>query len=151
MNSDKINDVYWRVSIRHVSSLLSEVCQKDNYTVLTHKNIMMDSVRMKESYIYVCDGAVHSVLNARSVVSAAAVENSALCRDLCQCHQDYSTKIPFFIDICLWSNICVKNENNQRTNGSMSVAACNRYCGICLGLKYKRQLFPENGQRCIIE
>tara|TARA_B110000858_G_C17778067_1_gene463291 strand:- start:595 stop:1182 length:588 start_codon:yes stop_codon:yes gene_type:complete len=74
VNSDKINDVYWRVSIRHVSSLLSEVCQKDNYTVLTHKNIMMDSVRMKESYIYVCDGAVHSVLNARSVVSAAAVK-----------------------------------------------------------------------------
>jgi hypothetical protein len=76
VNSDKILDVYWRVSIRHVSSVLSAVCRKDNYNILTHKNVMMDNVRMKESYIYLCTpvGTVQSVVNARAVVSAAAVK-----------------------------------------------------------------------------
>ena len=77
VNSDKTGDVYWRVSLRHVSSVLSNVCQEDNYNILTHKNVMMDNVRMKESYIYLCTpvDTIQSVVNARAVVSAAAVKS----------------------------------------------------------------------------
>jgi len=69
----KISDVYWRVSVRHVSSLLSEVCQHHKYTVLTHKNILMDGARMKESYIYLCVEN-RPVVNARAVVSKSATK-----------------------------------------------------------------------------
>ena len=77
VNSARIGDVYWRVSMRHVSSVLSTVCQEDDYNILTHKNVMMDNVRMKESYIYLCTpvDTIHSVVNARAVVSAAAVKS----------------------------------------------------------------------------
>lgn len=76
VNSDRIGDVYWRVSMRHVSSVLSAVCREGNYNILTHKNVVMDNVRMKESYIYLCApvGTIHSVVNARAVVSASAVK-----------------------------------------------------------------------------
>ena len=72
-----IDDVYWRVAIRHVGDTLSEVCKTHEYAVLTHKNILMDGQRMPESYIYLCDpigGDIVSVLNPRRVVSAGAVE-----------------------------------------------------------------------------
>lgn len=77
VNSDKIGDVHWRVSMRHVSSVLSTVCQEDNYNILTHKNVLMDNARMRESYIYLCTpvGTIQSVVNARAVVSAAAVKS----------------------------------------------------------------------------
>ena len=78
----QLDDVYWRVSIRHASLALSEVCQTEKYSVLTHKNIIMDGERMRESYIYLCKpiGDIVSVLNARRVVSNAATQ-SVSCRE----------------------------------------------------------------------
>tara|TARA_B110000977_G_scaffold201727_1_gene298080 strand:+ start:1236 stop:1835 length:600 start_codon:yes stop_codon:yes gene_type:complete len=75
VNSDKINDVYWRVSVRHVSSMLSEICKEKGYSVLTHKNVLMDGARMKESYIYLCGPSHKPVVNARAVVSKSATES----------------------------------------------------------------------------
>ena len=47
----QLEDVYWRVAIRQASLTLSEVCKTSEYSVLTHKNIIMDGSKMKESYI----------------------------------------------------------------------------------------------------
>ncbi len=75
----QLDDVYWRVSIRHASNQLSEVCKSHDYSVFTHKNILMDGERMRESYIYLCSpvGDIVSVLNARGVVSGSATEQVA--------------------------------------------------------------------------
>jgi hypothetical protein len=77
VNSDKINDVYWRVSIRHISSVMSNVCSSDKYTILTHKNVNIDMKRMKESYIYLCSPIenIQTILNARAVISGAATSH----------------------------------------------------------------------------
>ena len=76
----QLNNVHWRVSIRYVADKLSQICRETNYTVLTHKNVLLDSNLMRESYIYMCDekGDMRSVLNARAVVSRAA-KNTAHC------------------------------------------------------------------------
>ena len=72
----QLDDVYWRVSVRHASSTLAEICKTQQYTVLTHKNIVMDGKPMLQSYIYLCTpiGDIQSVLNARTVISQAAVQ-----------------------------------------------------------------------------
>lgn len=76
----QLEDVYWRVAIRHAGNKLAEVCQANDYSVLTHKNIIMDGQRMKESYIYLCKpiSDIVSIINARRVVSAAA-KNTVSC------------------------------------------------------------------------
>jgi len=72
----QLDDVYWRVAIRHVGDKLAQVCQTNDYAVLTHKNIVMGGLRMPESYIYLCKpvGDIVSVLNARRVISGSASE-----------------------------------------------------------------------------
>lgn len=73
----QLEDVYWRVSIRHAADQLAKVCQSNKYSVLTHKNILMDGHRMSESFIYLCkpvDKNIVSVLNARRVLSGAATK-----------------------------------------------------------------------------
>lgn len=74
VTSGQLNNVHWRVSIRYIGEKLAEVCREKNHTILTHKNILLDSNPMRESYIYMCDekGDMRSVLNARAVVSRAA-------------------------------------------------------------------------------
>lgn len=73
VNSNQINDVYWRIAVRHVSSILTEVCQQQKYALLTNKNVLMDGIRMKESYIYLCH-AKKPVVNARAVVTNSATK-----------------------------------------------------------------------------
>lgn len=73
----QLDDVYWRVSIRHAANQLAEVCKTKQYSVLTHKNIFMDGHRMSESFIYLCEpvgGDIVSVLNPRRVMSGASTE-----------------------------------------------------------------------------
>ena len=66
-SKEQLEDVYWRVSIRHASTTLEEICKTEDYTVLTHKNIVMDGKPMEQSYIYLCQpiGDIRSVLNVR--------------------------------------------------------------------------------------
>jgi len=73
----QLDNVHWRVSIRHASKALAEVCQTHEYTVLTHKNIIMDGIPMKYSYIYLCRpfGNIQAVVNARKVVSDNAIKS----------------------------------------------------------------------------
>ena len=75
-SQSQLDDVYWRVSIRHASDVLSGICQNQEYTVLTHKNIVMDGKPMLQSYIYLCSpiGDIKSVLNARTIISQASVQ-----------------------------------------------------------------------------
>jgi len=72
----QLEDVYWRMSIRHASTALEEICKHEDYTVLTHKNIIMDGQTMLYSYIYLCNAIddVQSVLNARTVISRNAAK-----------------------------------------------------------------------------
>lgn len=73
----QLDDVYWRVSIRHAANQLAEVCKSKRYSVLTHKNVFMDGRRMVESFIYLCEpvgGDIVSVLNARRVMSGSSTE-----------------------------------------------------------------------------
>jgi len=79
-----IDDVYWRVSIRHASAALVEVCKTESYTVLTHKNIIMSGNPMLHSYIYLCNpiGDIQSVLNARAVEPHATAKT-------CVCIEKY--------------------------------------------------------------
>lgn len=69
-SKEQLEDVYWRVSIRHASTTLEEICKTEDYTVLTHKNIVMDGKPMEQSYIYLCQpiGDIRSVLNVRAVI-----------------------------------------------------------------------------------
>lgn len=97
VNSDKINDVYWRVSVRHVSTVLASVCKEQQYALLTNKNVLMDSARMKESYIYVChpSNEIHAVVNARAVVSNAAVESVRCVETYANVTKTVDRKYPF--------------------------------------------------------
>jgi len=69
-SKENLEDVYWRMSIRHAAKTLAPICNYQNYTVLTHKNILMDGQPMEHSYIYLCSpiGDIRSVLNARAVI-----------------------------------------------------------------------------------
>lgn len=69
-SKEQLEDVYWRMSIRHAATVLEEVCKTEKYTVLTHKNILMDGFPMENSYIYLCSpiADIRSVLNARAVI-----------------------------------------------------------------------------------
>ena len=83
VDAKKLDDVYWRVSVRHVTSMLDYVCHNNNYTVLTNRNILLDESAMKEKYIFFCnsDLFVRSALNARAVITSAA-KKSVLCREI---------------------------------------------------------------------
>jgi len=72
----QLEDVYWRNAMRYAGNRLEEICQTKQYSVLTHKNILMDDARMRESYIYLCNpiSDIVSIINARKVISAAAKE-----------------------------------------------------------------------------
>lgn len=86
--SHQLNDVYWRVSIRHINNMLSEVCKQENYTVLTNKNIESDNKRMKANYIYFCeplDSTISAMLNARVVLSTVSSKTI-------RCKETYGTK-----------------------------------------------------------
>lgn len=88
VGSNQLNDVYWRVSIRHITNLLSEVCDRENYTVLTNKNIKSDNKRMKDSYIYFCNpisNNIQAMLNARVVLSTMTSKTI-------RCKETYGTK-----------------------------------------------------------
>jgi hypothetical protein len=97
VNSDKINDVHWRVSIRHISSVMSDVCTSDKYTILTHKNINIDLERMKESYIYLCSPIDHiqTILNARAVISGAATSQVRCVESYGETTKTVTRKYPF--------------------------------------------------------
>lgn len=83
VNSATIDNVYWRVSIRHINGLLSDVCQHENYMVLTNKNIQSDNVRMTENYIYLCTpiSNIQSMINARIVVSTSSTTKTVRCKE----------------------------------------------------------------------
>jgi len=72
VGADKIDDVYWRVRMRHVNDMLAQECAHTNYSLFTHKNIELDGETMAESYIYLCDGG--PIINARAVVSGQSIE-----------------------------------------------------------------------------
>jgi hypothetical protein len=97
VNSDKINDVYWRVSIRHISSVMSNICNTDKYTILTHKNINIDNDRMKESYIYLCSPIdnIKTILNARAVISGSATSHVRCVESYGNLTKTVTRKYPF--------------------------------------------------------
>lgn len=78
VNRAKIDDVYWRVSMRHIGTVLDQVCASQNYTVLTHKNIILDGSPMQESYIHLCERVsdLKAVVNARAVITNAATKTA---------------------------------------------------------------------------
>lgn len=83
VGSDKLDDVYWRVKMRHVNSMLEKECTTTNYSLFTNKNLELDGAPMKESYIYVCSEG--PVVNARVVLSGQSVESV-------QCRETYASK-----------------------------------------------------------
>jgi len=83
VGSDKIDDVYWRVKMRHVNDMLAQECIGTNYSLFTNKNIELDGDPMHESYIYLCDKG--PVINARAVVSGQSVESV-------RCKETYASK-----------------------------------------------------------
>lgn len=80
---DKIDDVYWRVKMRHVNDMLAQECTQTNFSLFTNKNIELDGETMKESYIYICDNG--PILNARAVHSGQSV-------DSVRCKETYGSK-----------------------------------------------------------
>ena len=78
----QINDVYWRVSIRHISDVLRGVCEDSDYTVLTNKNVVLDGLPMRESYVYLCTpvAGIQSVLNVRAVAPSSS-SKTVKCRE----------------------------------------------------------------------
>ena len=78
----RLEDVYWRVSVRHVSATLEAVCRQNNYTMLTNRNIVIDGRLMLEKYVFFCNAEqpIRSALNVRSVITTAA-KKSVLCRE----------------------------------------------------------------------
>ena len=78
VGSDKLDDVYWRVKMRHVNSMLEKECVSTNYSLFTNKNLELDGAPMKESYIYICSEG--PVVNARIVLSGQSVE-SVQCKE----------------------------------------------------------------------
>jgi hypothetical protein len=67
--SKQIKNVHWRVSTRLSALKLEEACSISTYTVLTHKNIVIDGEPMRESMIFLCRpiAGIRSVLNVRAV------------------------------------------------------------------------------------
>ena len=66
----ELDNVYWRVTIRTTSATLKEICKKEPYHLITHKNVRQDGKMMPQSYIFLCtpiDG-IQSILNARAVI-----------------------------------------------------------------------------------
>ena len=78
----QMNDVYWRVSIRHISDVLRGVCAGSDYTVLTNKNVVLDGLPMRESYAYLCNpvAGVQTVLNVRAV-RPSSTSKTVKCRE----------------------------------------------------------------------
>lgn len=95
--SSQLEDVYWRVAIRQASLTLSEVCKTKEYSVLTHKNIIMGGSKMKESYIYLCNPIddIQSVLNARTVVSGSAINKVRCIETYANITKQVERKYPF--------------------------------------------------------
>lgn len=76
----ELENVYWRVTIRATSTKMQEICNENDYHLITHKNILQDGQPMRQSYIFLCkpiDG-IQSILNARAVIPSEP-ENSARC------------------------------------------------------------------------
>lgn len=93
----QLEDVYWRVAIRHAGNRLAEICQTKAYAVFTHKNIIMDGTRMKESYIYLCNpiADIVSIINARKVISAAATKTVSCVETYGNVSKTITRKYPF--------------------------------------------------------
>jgi len=83
VGSDNLEDVYWRVKMRHVNTILAEECKETDYSLFTHKNIELDGAPMKESYIYIC--SEDPVVNARVVLSGQSVKSV-------QCKETYASE-----------------------------------------------------------
>ena len=83
VESANLEDVYWRVKMRHVNTILTEECKKTEYSLFTQKNIELDGAPMKESYIYIC--SEDPVVNARVVISGQSVKSV-------QCKETYASK-----------------------------------------------------------
>lgn len=83
VDAKHLDDVYWRVSVRHVASTLERVCYDNDYTVLTNRNVLLDEKPMLEKYVFFCDPKmqVRSALNVRAVITGAA-KKSVLCSEL---------------------------------------------------------------------
>ena len=73
VGTDKLEDVYWRMKIRYTNEKTNEECLSRKLSVITHKNIYLDSMPMKESYIYKCE-TNEVILNARAVPKNSDVE-----------------------------------------------------------------------------
>ena len=83
VGADRLDDVYWRVKMRHVNDIVSGECAKTNYSLFTNKNIEMDGVAMAESYVFICGNG--PVINARAVISGQSVESV-------RCKETYASK-----------------------------------------------------------
>jgi hypothetical protein len=79
VGSHQLNDVHWRMKIRHVNTHLVEECKTSNYTIFTQKNLELDEQSMEESYIHMCKPSM-SVVNARAVFSGAS-NNYVTCQE----------------------------------------------------------------------
>lgn len=93
----QLEDVYWRNAMRHAGNRLQEICQTKKYSVLTHKSIIMDGERMRESYIYLCNpiSDIVSIINARKVISAAAKETVSCIETYGNVTKTITRKYPF--------------------------------------------------------
>ena len=93
----QLEDVYWRVAIRHASNTLTEICKTHEYSVLTHKNIIMDGGRMRESYIHLCNPVddIVSVLNARRVLSGQSTSSVSCIETYGNVTKTIERKYPF--------------------------------------------------------
>ena len=78
----QMNDVYWRVSVRHISDVLRGVCADSEYTVLTNKNVVLDGLPMRESYVYLCNpvSGIQTALNVRAV-RPSSTSKTVKCRE----------------------------------------------------------------------
>lgn len=79
VGAQQLNDVYWRMKIRHVNAHLIEECQTSSFTIFTQKNLELDEQGMEESYIHMCQPSI-SVINARAVFSDAST-NYVTCQE----------------------------------------------------------------------
>ena len=83
--------------MRHISTVLEKVCKENNYTVLTHKNIILDGSPMQESYIFLCHriSDLKAIVNARAVITNAATKTARCIENYAGIQKQVSRKYPF--------------------------------------------------------
>ena len=83
VDTKKLDDVYWRVNLRHINDMVMQECKTTNYSLFTHKNLELDGVPMQSSYIYIC--TEDPVVNARVIISGQSVQTV-------KCRETYASK-----------------------------------------------------------